>query len=114
MFAITLEPVDLQFIAECVTRADASALSQTDKRELRRYWQGGLDQWATAPLWGADSACPLCVVVTCSYGTAADFTYLLTRVNDAVQFPNNTDTNYLRALVSDLVLTDIHEPWPPV
>lgn len=113
MFAITLEQSDLAYIAECVTRADSSALSQADKRELRRYWQGGLNLWETAPYWGDDPACPLCKVVTCSYGTAAEFTYLLTRVNDAVQFPAGTDTNYLRALVSDLVLTDIHEPWPP-
>ena len=119
MFAITLEESDLAFIAECVTRADSSALTQTDKAELRRYWRGGLDQWASAPPWEsspgvpADAACPLCRVVTCTYGTAADFTYLLTRVNDAVQFPLGTDTNYLRALVSDLVLCDIREPWPP-
>lgn len=112
-FAITLETSDLNYLGGCITAADTSNITQQDKNLARHYWQGGINDWPNAPLWGADPNCTECRVVVCTYGTAAEFCDLLRRISAVVGLPNGTDTQYLLALVADLILTDIHEPWPP-
>jgi hypothetical protein len=105
MFAICYELGDL---AALVGTLNASSLPSGLRNEARRYLNGGLDQWDTAPTGvfpGSDPAnCPLCKIVTCSYGTLVAFIQLLRDVSAhfVAQGTATDATRYFLALADDL------------
>jgi hypothetical protein len=112
-FAITLETADLNYLGGAITAADVAQLSQADKNLAKKYWAGGIKNWAIAPLWGADPYCTQCRVVVVTYGTGAEFLDLCRRIAAVISIDaGHGDTQYLYALVEDMALTDLHEPWP--
>lgn len=103
------------------------SLSNQLTNEARRYINGGLGNWATSPAGvfpGSDPAnCPLCHIVTCTYGTIPAFIQLLRDISAYfVSQGTSTDaTRYLRALADDLEgdasaptgqNDSGREPWP--
>jgi len=109
-FAIIYELSDLNAIGGSVSIAGSfGALSPADRQEARRYWQNGIEDWATAAAYAADPTCTLCRILPCSYGTVAEFTDLLDRVADAL----GGDALYLHAIASDMRTPSGHlEPYP--
>ncbi len=113
-FAITLETSDLNYLGGAITAADVAQLSQTDKNLARKYWAGGIRDWANAPLWGADPTCTLCRLVVCTYGTGTEFLGLCRRIAAVISIDNGGgDVHYLYGLIDDMEHTDLREPWPP-
>lgn len=112
-FAIFFEPSDLSAIAGSTT---AATLPQSLKTTGLRYWNGGLKNWATAPLGHAvsDNSCPLCrvVVMSGSQVTLAGFRQLLLDVG-AFLGGATVAGDYLVALSVDMgVPSGGQEPWP--
>ena len=106
-FALLYETGDLAVIGNAIAVADGAAISQADKLLLRRYWQNGINGWQSAPAYDGDPSCPLCRILTCTYGSAAEFIGLCHRLAGAV----GGDTLYLHALADDMAHTAL-EPYP--
>lgn len=102
-FVIWYELVDLDIIAGAVN-ANLSSLPVADRNLARKYWQGGVDGWATAPVGhsSGDDLCPLCRQLVITYGTLAEFRALLDRIADAL----GGDALYLHKLAADM-----GNPW---
>lgn len=98
-FAIWYELIDLDIVAGAL-QANAANITQADKNLARRYWQGGISGWATAPVGHAsgDDNCPLCRQLVCTYGTLTEFRALLDRIADAL----GGDALYLHSLAEDM------------
>lgn len=103
---------------------NAQSLPTALKNEVRKYWNAGLNVWDTSPAGvfpGSDPAnCPLCHIVTCTYGTLPAFIQLLRDCQAAfVAAGISTEaTRYLLALADDLSSGTIgandsgREPYP--
>jgi len=114
-FAIFYEPEDVATITGSI---NAGTLPQNLKTTARKYWNGGLKDWATAPLGHAptDNSCPLCriVVIDGAQCTLAEFRQLLL---DVGAFLGNATVagDYLVALSVDMGSpAGAIEPWPIV
>jgi hypothetical protein len=113
-FAIFYELSDLSSLAGTL---QAAGLSNTLKNRARPFWNGGLKDWATAPVGAApgDTSCPLCHrCVINSSGTLAEFRQLCYDVADFLIAAGNTssDVIYLRALADDMAgVSGAIEPW---
>ncbi len=116
-FAIFYNTADLTYIGGSITAADyKGAVSQADKNLARRYWNGGLNAWATSPAYippEPDPGMSDARIVVISYGTKQEFIDLCLRIADQIALDEgHGDTRYLIAWAKDLALTAI-EPWPP-
>jgi hypothetical protein len=102
-FVVWYELVDLNVIGGA-TNADLAALPVADRNLARKYWNGGVDGWATAPVghWSGDDLCSLCRQLVITFGTLAEFRALLHRIADAL----GGDALYLHALADDM-----GNPW---
>lgn len=104
-FGICYEFEDLSAMAGTL---NAGSLPASLRNEARRFWNGGLNQWDASPAGvfpGSNPAlCPLCHIVTCSYGTLAQFIALLRAIaNDfRSRGTSNEATEYMLALANDL------------
>jgi hypothetical protein len=98
-FAIWYETVDLNVVAGAIN-ASTAPISQADKNLAKKYWQGGIDGWATAPLGHHpnDLTAPLARQLVCTFGTLVEFRALLDRVADAL----GGDALYLHSLAADM------------
>lgn len=113
-FAIFYELSDLSSIAGSV---QSVSLSNTLRQRVKKYWDGGLSGWATAPLGVSpgDPPNPLShiVVVSGAALTLADFRQLLLDVAAALG-GNQGPAQYLIALSADMGgASGAVEPWPP-
>lgn len=74
-FAIYLEPSDFASLAGSLRSV---SLPNTIKTRVISYWNGGLKDWAAAPLGHAptDLSCPLCRRLVVTTGTLTDFIQL--------------------------------------
>lgn len=109
-FAIWYELSDLNVVGGAIT-ANAAAIAQADKNLARKYWQGGVSGWATAPVGHApgDNMCPLCRQLVITYGTLTEFRALLDRIADAL----GGDALYLHNLASDMgAASGGQDPYP--
>ena len=99
-FVIWYEMVDLDKVGGAIAGADKAAISIADRNLARRYWNGGVNNWANAPVGHHpnDDNCPLCRQWVISYGTLAEFTALLDRIADAI----GGDALYLHSLAEDM------------
>ena len=109
-FAIFFEPEDASQIAGSL---NAATLPTALKNEGRKYWNGGLKNWATAPVGtfpGDEASCPLCrtLVINGSGCTLAGLRQLML---DIAAFLGTDSARYLIALAEDMGLTG-KEPWP--
>lgn len=113
-FAIFYDPSDASQIAGSV---NANTLPTAMKNLARKYWNGGLKNWATAPLggspddppseWGSGSRI---IVVDGAGCTLAEFRQLLL---DIAAFLGTEDARYLIALSEDMGgRSGAIEPWP--
>lgn len=121
-FAIFYNSQDLAAIAGSVTNP---GLSQTDKNEVNRYWNGGLRDWANAPFGVSPADSPndpinaetRRVVVSGNNLTRAGLVALLRRL--AATY--GADFEWLQGLANDIEgpvpgqnNSGSWEPWPPV
>lgn len=107
-FAILYEMPDLNVIGGAASAVNAN-ISTADKNLARKYWQGGIRDWSSAPAYTGDPYCPDCRILVCTYGTVAEFVALLHRLADAIA----GDTLYLHALADDIAGSSGHiEPYP--
>lgn len=110
-FALLYELEDLNVIGGSVNAAGTlNALSAADRSLAKKYWNGGIRDWATAPAYTGDPVyCPLCRILPCTYGTVAEFAALCHRAADAL----GGDALYLHAIADDIVGRSGHiEPYP--
>lgn len=112
-FAICYEPRDLAAIAAA---AQDLRLPNALRQRSKRYWDGGLSGWSTAPKGvfpGSDaSACTDCVIlaITNNQGNLADFIQLCRDIAAAL---GDAVSSYLIALANDMQGSDgAREPWP--
>lgn len=109
-FVIWYELVDLNLVAGAI-QANSAAITQADKNLGRKYWNGGVDGWATAPVGhaAADTNCPLCRQLVITFGTLTEFRGLLDRIADAL----GGDALYLHSLAADMGnWWGGKDPWP--
>jgi hypothetical protein len=109
-FVIWYELSDLNIIAGAIA-ASNGVIPVADRNLARKYWQGGIDGWATAPVGhaSADANCPLCRELVCTFGTLTEFRALLDRIADAL----GGDTLYLHKLAEDMGnWWGAKDPWP--
>jgi len=109
-FAIFYEPEDASQIAGSV---NAATLPVVLKNEARKYWNGGIKNWATAPLGtfpGDEASCPLCRVVVIS-GAGLTLAGLIQLCLDIAAFIGGSSGNYLVKLANDMMQTG-RDPWP--
>lgn len=115
-FAIFYELSDLSAIAGSINDVN---LPNTIRQRVKKYWDAGLSEWATAPFGqvpGSTSA-PLSrmIVISGSGLTLADFRQLLLDV--ATFFGGASGgAQYLITLSGDMANggDGAREPWPPV
>jgi hypothetical protein len=112
-FAIFYEPEDVSQIAGSV---NAATLPQALKNTGKKYWNGGLSGWATAPLGHAptDNSCPLCrvVVINGPQCSLAEFRQLLLDIGAFIG-AGTVAGDYLVALSVDMgTAAGAVEPWP--
>jgi hypothetical protein len=112
-FAIFYDLGDLSSLAGTTQTA---SLPTNLKNEARKYWNGGLKDWSTAPVaqspYEEPGACPNCRRVVITYGTLAAFRQLL---YDIANYLGTEAARYLIALADDMGgLAGAVEPWPPV
>jgi hypothetical protein len=102
-FVVWYELEDLNVVAGAVNTG-AGTVSQADRNLARKYWQGGVSGWATAPVghWNGDTNCPKCRQLVITFGTLAEFRALLDRIADAL----GGDALYLHKLAEDM-----GNPW---
>ncbi len=112
-FAIFYEPSDVAQIAGSI---EAVTLPQALKTTGRKYWNGGLKDWATAPLGvspdDTTADCPTCrmIVISGPQVTLAEFRQLLL---DIAAFLGTDAARYLIALSADMGgRSGAIEPWP--
>ena len=104
-FAICYELPDVEAMGQ---QLNSNALPSALRNEARRYWNGGLNAYATSPVGvfpGSNAAlCPSCHIITCTYGTLPAFVQILRGVSAAFQSAGtaNDATRYLLALADDL------------
>lgn len=121
-FAICYEPPDVEAMGQ---QLNLGSLPAALRNEARRYWNGGLNTYATAPvgvLPGSSQAlCPSCRIISCTYGTLVGFIQILRDVaaHHAASGTANDATRYLLALADDLSTPpgvgkndSGREPWP--
>lgn len=115
-FAIFYELSDLSAIAGS---AQALSLSNTLRQRVKKYWDGGLSGWETAPIGQApgSTSAPLSrqLVISGAGNTLADFRQLLLDI--AAFLGGDTGAAaYLITLSGDMVNggDGAREPWPPV
>jgi len=111
-FAIFYELEDLSSIAGSIT---ASSLPPHLRSTINKYWNGGVKDWATAPVGQSPAdppgACTLCRTLVITYGNLAEFRQLLRDVATALGTPS---AMYLIALARDMEgESGAMEPWPP-
>jgi len=114
-FAIFYEPSDISQIAGSL---NAATLPTALKNEGRKYWNGGLKNWATAPIGHApgDNACPLCrVVVIDAPGLTLAGLIALCNAVGAFIGSGTVAGHYLEKLAVDMGDPNAGgvEPWPP-
>lgn len=110
-FALLYELSDLNVIGGSTqTAGSLNALTNTDRTLAKKYWNGGIQNWATAPAYTGDPVyCPNCRILACTYGTVAEFVALCHRVADAL----GGDALYLHAIANDIAGASGHiEPYP--
>jgi hypothetical protein len=73
---------------------EVAGLTPQERNRLRDYWQGGLNQWQTAPCIPTDHPCwatdgvastvgGTCMrVIVCTHGTLADFRALVAQIQE--------------------------------
>jgi len=108
-FALLYELSDLNWIGGS-TNAAASlqALTPGDRNLARKYWNGGIKDWATAPPYtGEPLTCPLCRILVVNFGTVAELVGLLHRIADAL----GGDALYLHAIANDVADSGHIEPY---
>lgn len=111
-FAIFYEPSDLSSIAGSI---QAATLPNSIKQTGLKYWNGGLKNWATAPLgFSPDDppgSCDTCrrIVISGPQVTLAEFRQLLL---DIAAFLGTDAARYLIALSADMGgRSGAIEPW---
>lgn len=120
-FAIFYEHGDLAPIVANVQAAGLGSYSQfltnSERQLAQRAWNGGLKDWATAPIAQAPCEQPdpntttRRVVVTAQNVTLAEFRALLYKV--AASAGATAEMQYLRALADDMGgCAGAVEPWP--
>ena len=111
-FVIWYELSDLNAIGGSVNAGQALAgLANSDRVLARKYWQGGANGWATAPVGhqANDDLCSLCRQLVITFGTLAEFRGLLDRIADAL----GGDALYLHKLAEDMGNPwGGQDPWP--
>ena len=111
-FAIFFEMSDASSIAGTI---QAASLPNTLKQRGRGYWNGGLKDWAAAPLGHAvnDNSCPLChvIVINNPTGSLADFRQL---IYDIAAFLGTADGYYCQVLADNMTpeMAGAQEPYP--
>lgn len=113
-FAIFFEPEDASQIAGSI---NAQSLPTALKNEARKYWNGGLKNWATAPVGtfpGDELSCPLCrtLVMDGPGLTLAGFITLCREVGAFIG-SGTVAGHYLEKLATEMTQTG-RDPWPPV
>ena len=110
-FAIFYEFADASALAGTL---NAGALPNAIKNEARRYWNGGLKDWSSAPVgqspFDPPGACTQCRTIVITYGTLAGFRQLC---YDAANALGTEAARYLIALADDMAgVSGAVEPWP--
>ena len=99
-FAFYFEMSDASALAGTLR---ANSLPNALRNRVTQYWNGGLKDWASAPLGHApgDDACPNCRRIVITNGSLADFRQLCL---DIAAFFGTGDNaaNYLVALANEL------------
>lgn len=110
-FALLYELSDLNWIGGTTqTAGNLGSLTNSDRQEARRYWNNGINGWASAPAYtGEPTTCPQCRILVCTYGTVAEFAALVHRIADAI----GGDALYLHAIAEDIVASGHIEPYTP-
>jgi len=110
-FAIFFEPEDASQIAGSI---NAATLPVALRNEGRKYWNGGLKDWATAPVGAppGDLACPLCrtLVIDGPGLTLAAFIALCREVGAFIG-SGTVAGHYLEKLAVEMAQTG-RDPWP--
>lgn len=109
-FALLYELSDLNVIGGSMNAAGSlNALPAADRTLAKKYWNGGIRDWATAPAYTGDPTCSSCRILACTFGTVAELVALLHRVADAL----GGDALYLHAIADDIAGASGHiEPYP--
>ena len=111
-FAIFFEPEDASQIAGSV---NAATLPTALRNEGRKYWNGGLKNWATAPVGAppGDTSCPLCrtLVMDGPGLTLAAFIALCQQIGAFIG-SGTVAGHYLEKLAVEMAQTGV-DPWPP-
>ena len=121
-FAVFYNRQDLTPIAAEISNTNIVA-SNSEKQLANKIWQGGLNNWASAPTAlsnpdprvqakaGGDPDCRYVVITATNQGqpvTAADFRALLYSIAS-----QNPGASYLVGIANDMAGEDaIAEPWP--
>lgn len=109
-FVVWYELIDLDIIAGAIN-ANLGALPVADRNLAKKYWNGGVSGWATAPVGHnpADDNCPLCRQLVITFGNLTEFRGLLDRIADAL----GGDALYLHSLAEDMGHSwGGQDPWP--
>lgn len=122
-FAIFYELSDLASLAATI---NAAGLTNQLRQRGRPYWNGGLQDWATAPtapnpLPNGDTSCPLCKICVIDAGNNNNLAMLRQLCYDiadhlqTVVGQEQESVLYLRALADDMAgSSGAVEPWPVV
>jgi len=109
-FAIFFEPEDASQIAGSI---NAATLPVTIRNEARKYWNGGLKDWATAPVGtfpGDEASCPLCRTLIID-GPGLTLAGLRQVMLDIAAFLGTDAGWYLATLSREMGQTG-RDPWP--
>lgn len=112
-FAIFFEMSDAAAIAGTI---QAASLPNSLKQRGRPFWNGGLRDWAAAPLGHHpnDIACPLCHVIVINAGNNDDLAGFRQLIYDIAAFLGTEDGFYCRVLADNMVpeMSGAMEPYP--
>lgn len=109
-FVVWYELVDLNVVAGAVN-AGSGAISVADRNLAKKYWNGGVSGWATAPVGHHpnDQNAPLARQLVITFGNLTEFRALLDRIADAL----GGDALYLHKLAEDMGnWWGGQDPWP--